>query len=51
MLDAPPLEDELPIVLLVLVELAEDKLDPLEFVGENEIKLTIKAKSKIPVKV
>ena len=51
MLDALPLEDELPIVLLELVELEEDKLDPLEFAVEDGIKLTIKASNKIPVKV
>ena len=43
--------DEATIVLLELVELEEDTLDPLEDAGEDGIKLTIKASNKIPVKV
>jgi hypothetical protein len=47
---APPV-DEATIVLLELVELEEDELDPLEDASEDGIKLTIKASNNIPVKV
>jgi hypothetical protein len=47
---APPV-DEATIVLLELVELEEDELDPLEDASEDGIKLTIKTSNNIPVKV
>jgi hypothetical protein len=43
--------DEATIVLLEMDDEEDDKLDALEFAGEDRIKLTINASNKIPVKV
>jgi hypothetical protein len=43
--------DEATTVLLEMDDREDDTLEPLEFAGEDGIKLTIKASNKIPVKV